>query len=119
MSQQESQSYEFGRFRLKTAERVLLREGELVPLTPKVFDILVRDTTFNPSRPLFSAGSTTTEGMKGRMTVVQGLAHDFKIPAFLMEQRIAYNDKLNRLPLVEDRLNFGRQLVDAIAAALR
>jgi DNA-binding winged helix-turn-helix (wHTH) protein/TolB-like protein/Tfp pilus assembly protein PilF len=41
VSQQESQSYEFGRFRLKTAERVLLREGELVPLTPKVFDILV------------------------------------------------------------------------------
>jgi len=41
MSQQDSHSYEFGRFRLKTAERVLLREGELVPLTPKVFDILV------------------------------------------------------------------------------
>jgi DNA-binding winged helix-turn-helix (wHTH) protein/TolB-like protein/Tfp pilus assembly protein PilF len=41
MSQQESHNYEFGRFRLKTAERVLLREGELVPLTPKVFEILV------------------------------------------------------------------------------
>ena len=41
MSQQESQSYEFGRFRLKTAERVLLREGEFVALTPKVFDILL------------------------------------------------------------------------------
>src|SRR5215210_9467042 len=41
MVQQDNQSYEFGRFRLKTAERVLLREGELVPLTPKVFDILV------------------------------------------------------------------------------
>lgn len=41
MSQQDSHSYEFGRFRLKTDERVLLREGELVPLTPKVFDILV------------------------------------------------------------------------------
>ena len=41
MSQQDSHSYEFGRFRLITAERVLLREGELVPLTPKVFDILV------------------------------------------------------------------------------
>src|ERR1044072_407457 len=41
MSQQESHNYEFGRVRLKTAERVLLREGELVPLTPKVFDILV------------------------------------------------------------------------------
>ena len=41
MGQQDSHSYEFGRFRLKTAERVLLREGELVPLTPKVFDILL------------------------------------------------------------------------------
>ena len=41
MGQQDSHSYDFGRFRLKVAERVLLREGELVPLTPKVFDILV------------------------------------------------------------------------------
>ena len=41
MGQQDNHSYEFGRFRLKIAERVLLREGELVPLTPKVFDILV------------------------------------------------------------------------------
>ncbi|HET9528137.1 MAG TPA: tetratricopeptide repeat protein [Pyrinomonadaceae bacterium] len=41
MAQVDSHSYEFGRFRLKTAERVLLREGELVPLTPKVFDILI------------------------------------------------------------------------------
>ena len=39
--QQDSHSYDFGRFRLKTAERVLLREGEPVPLTPKVFDILI------------------------------------------------------------------------------
>lgn len=41
MGQQDNHSYDFGRFRLKVAERVLLREGELVPLTPKVFDILV------------------------------------------------------------------------------
>jgi DNA-binding winged helix-turn-helix (wHTH) protein/TolB-like protein/Tfp pilus assembly protein PilF len=41
MGQQDNHSYDFGRFRLKTAERVLLREGEPVPLTPKVFDILV------------------------------------------------------------------------------
>ena len=39
--QHESHSYDFGRFRLKTAERVLLREGDPVPLTPKVFDILI------------------------------------------------------------------------------
>jgi DNA-binding winged helix-turn-helix (wHTH) protein/TolB-like protein/Tfp pilus assembly protein PilF len=41
MVQPDSHSYDFGRFRLKTAERILLREGELVPLTPKVFDILI------------------------------------------------------------------------------
>jgi DNA-binding winged helix-turn-helix (wHTH) protein/TolB-like protein/Tfp pilus assembly protein PilF len=41
MGQQDNHCYEFGRFRLKTAERVLLREGEHVPLTPKVFDILI------------------------------------------------------------------------------
>ena len=33
--------YEFGSFRLETAERRLLREGEVVSLTPKVFDTLV------------------------------------------------------------------------------
>ena len=41
MDQLDNHTYEFGRFRLKVAERVLLREGEPVPLTPKVFDILV------------------------------------------------------------------------------
>ena len=54
MGQQDNHSYEFGRFRLKVAERVLLREGEPVPLTPKVFDILVtRDTV-----PLIAYGDT-------------------------------------------------------------
>jgi DNA-binding winged helix-turn-helix (wHTH) protein len=41
MVQQDTRSYEFGRFRLNAAERVLLRDGELVSLTPKVFDILL------------------------------------------------------------------------------
>ena len=41
MGQQENLTYDFGRFRLNTAERILLREGEPVPLTPKVFDILI------------------------------------------------------------------------------
>ena len=41
MGQQTSDFYEFGRFRLKAGERVLLRGGELVPLTPKGFDILL------------------------------------------------------------------------------
>jgi TolB-like protein/DNA-binding winged helix-turn-helix (wHTH) protein/Tfp pilus assembly protein PilF len=35
------QTYEFGAFRLDPAERTLLRQGQSVPLTPKVFDTLV------------------------------------------------------------------------------
>ena len=35
------QAYEFGMFRLDPAERTLLRQGEPVALTPKVFDTLV------------------------------------------------------------------------------
>src|SRR5215470_20328658 len=35
------QIYEFGAFRLDPAERILLRGGEPVALTPKVFDTLV------------------------------------------------------------------------------
>jgi DNA-binding winged helix-turn-helix (wHTH) protein/TolB-like protein/Flp pilus assembly protein TadD len=41
MAAQTADFYEFGRFRLKSDERVLLREEELVPLTPKAFDILL------------------------------------------------------------------------------
>ena len=33
--------YEFGPFLLDPAERVLTREGRPVPLTPKVFDLLL------------------------------------------------------------------------------
>ncbi len=33
--------FEFGPFRLDSAERILLRTGQLVPLTPKAFDLLV------------------------------------------------------------------------------
>ncbi|MEP6818672.1 MAG: winged helix-turn-helix domain-containing protein [bacterium] len=41
MAEQTSEFYEFGRFRVKSEERVLLRGDELVPLTPKAFDILL------------------------------------------------------------------------------
>jgi len=34
-------SYEFGEFRIDRLDRVLMRDGELVPLTPKVFDLLL------------------------------------------------------------------------------
>jgi hypothetical protein len=52
--------------------------------------------------------------MAGRMNVIQGLFRDWKIPGFLMEQRISFNQKLGHLPLPEDRLKFGAELVRAI-----
>ncbi len=41
MNQTAKHFYEFGPFRLDTAERLLLRNGEEVLLTPKVFDLLL------------------------------------------------------------------------------
>lgn len=79
----------------------------------------LKQTTFHPSRPLFYAAVSTTLGKPGRMTVLQGLYHDFKLPAFLMEQRISYNEKLGRLPGPEDRLRFGGELVRAMARSLQ
>ena len=41
MSKRESHFYEFGPYRLLTQERLLLRDGEPVALTPKAFETLV------------------------------------------------------------------------------
>jgi hypothetical protein len=87
-------------------------------LAERLFELLTKESTFHPSRKLFYAEPTTTAGMKGRMTVIQGLWHEFQIPGFLMEQRIAYNERLGRLPMPEDRLQFGAQLVRAMWKAV-
>src|SRR5258708_7803248 len=41
MSKIEKQLYEFDHFRLDVGERLLLRDGQAIPLPPKVFDMLV------------------------------------------------------------------------------
>lgn len=41
MSHRPNHNYEFGHYRLGAAERLLLREGEVSPLQPKVFDLLL------------------------------------------------------------------------------
>jgi TolB-like protein/DNA-binding winged helix-turn-helix (wHTH) protein/Tfp pilus assembly protein PilF len=40
MSAESKRVYEFGPFRIDTAERILLREGKPVSMTPKAFDVL-------------------------------------------------------------------------------
>jgi len=41
MSKEVNHIYEFGEFRVETAERLLLRNGTPIPLTPKAFDTLL------------------------------------------------------------------------------
>lgn len=41
MNQAMSTYYDFGSFRLDVAARALLREGEIIPLTPKIFETLL------------------------------------------------------------------------------
>jgi hypothetical protein len=94
-------------------------EGKFQPLAERLFKIVSTETSFAPTLPLRYADITTTAGMMGRMTVVQGLYRDFKIPTFLMEQRISLNPKLGHLPEISDRMAFGAQLVEAIAKAVR
>jgi hypothetical protein len=88
-------------------------DGPPVPIVERFYRILVDTTTFAPTRPPQVQPSSTTPGKPGRMTVSQGLYHDRKIPAMLMEQMIARNPKLGRFPTVEDRQVFGAGLVRA------
>lgn len=92
--------------------------GKFKPLAERVFQILSQQTTFAPAGPLRYAEETTTPGKPGRMTVTQGLYRDFKVPGFLMEQRISYNAKLGKLPDIDERVKFGGELVQALAKAV-
>ncbi len=50
----------------------------------------------------------------GRFTVYQWLTLERKAPAFLLEQGIAPDAKLRRLPVAGDRLSFGRELARSL-----
>ena len=87
-------------------------------LGDRLFQILVETTTFHPTVPLRESAETTTAGKAGRMHVGQGLFHDRKLPAMIMEQMVDFNSKLGHLPEVSDRKEFGAGLVRAMAAAV-
>lgn len=84
-------------------------------LAERFFHLLESETSFAPTRKLFFS---ETKVDAGRMVVIQGLYRDFQLPGFLMEQRISRHPKYGRLPLVEDRLRFGRELAVTIAKLL-
>jgi hypothetical protein len=88
--------------------------NEFRVLGQRALDLLTKDTTFEATVPLRDNG----EAAAGRMTVAQGLFHDRKLPAMLMEQKIEYNAKLGHCPTVKDRTGFGAALVRSLAGAV-
>jgi hypothetical protein len=87
-------------------------------LGERLYRELVETTAFNPKNPLQNIGESTTLGKPGRMNIAQGLFHDRQLPAMLMELMIEYDSKLGRVATTADRIEFGPQLVRAVAAAV-
>jgi hypothetical protein len=92
--------------------------GKYVGLAERFFQLLETETSFASTRKLFYAEVTTTAGLPGRMTVVQGLYKDFGLATFIMEQRISTQPKYGRKPLIADRVRFGRELAVTIGKTL-
>ncbi len=80
-------------------------------LMGRLFNTMRQFTSLSATREPSMGKASTTEGLPGRMSVVQGLSKDFDAPAFLIERMIAKNLKLRHPPTVEDRILFGRNLV--------
>lgn len=73
--------------------------------------LLGDQSTFDPSHDL----SVRT----GHASTTNALSAEAGVPVVLMEQRIGPGKKLGHRPTVEDRLAFGRELVIAMARAMR
>jgi murein tripeptide amidase MpaA len=98
----------------ETAE-YLQAPAEFHALGQRLWQLLSDRTTFAPTGPLRDTGDLSAAG---RMTVAQGLFHDRKLPAMLMEQMIEHNSKLGHCPTADDRRQFGAGLVSAMAEAV-
>jgi hypothetical protein len=89
-------------------------EGRYRSLMERFFKLLSENKAFAPSRPPRFAEASTTIDKPGRMTVIQGLYKDRRLPAFLIEQMITRHPKLGRQPTPEDRMRFGADLARAM-----
>jgi hypothetical protein len=93
-------------------------DGRYRSLMERFFKLLSENKTFAPSRPPRFAEASTTINKPGRMTVIQGLYKDRRLPAFLIEQMITRHPKLGRQPTLEDRKQFGADLARAMWRSL-
>jgi hypothetical protein len=85
-------------------------EKALHPFT-KLFAILSEGTMFDPSRVPVAGPHTITNGN------TNSLWPEARVPVALMELRIGPSKKLGRRPTAEDRLQYGRELISAMAEA--
>lgn len=92
---------------------------EFLPLARRFERLLSASPVFAPTKPAGLTAVSTTPEKPGRMTVYQGLYHDRKLPAFLIELMVVKHPKSGRVPGIEDRMRFGEDLVRAMAQAVR
>jgi hypothetical protein len=77
----------------------------------RVYDLLVEHSSFDPSSKLVVTHKTPAD-------TTNSLFIEHQIPAMLMEQRIGTSKKLGHRPTVADRLEFGKQLIQAMGTAV-
>jgi hypothetical protein len=84
----------------------MVNDEAILKTINRLFDNLSAKTTFDPSRKLgiATSGTSTNSMWKER-----------RVPVLLMEQRISAGQKLGHAPTVEDRMNFGRELIAVMA----
>jgi hypothetical protein len=79
----------------------------------RFFERLVATTTFDPSRPKLTISP-------GRSNTTNFIWREARVPMMLMEQRIGPSArKLDRIATTEDRLEFGRQVIQAMAEVVQ
>jgi hypothetical protein len=99
----------------ETAEYVatMVDDAAVLERMKRFEKVLGEKTSFDPSKPLSvvkapPAGDDDTNSLWAQ----------HRVPVMLMEQRIATSKKLGRRAEVEDRLRFGRELVEAMGEAV-
>jgi hypothetical protein len=85
------------------------------PLGQRLYSNLKQETLFDPDRPYFSRMAVDRPG---RANVIQWLWGTHRVPAFLMELRIAISPRRQARPTPESWREFGKQLAGQVTATL-
>ncbi|MGH7995775.1 MAG: M14-type cytosolic carboxypeptidase [Opitutaceae bacterium] len=91
----------------------MIDHGAALARQRRFFRMLAAQSTFAPTRP-----DVTVAPHPARPTM-EILGPEDGVPVVLMEERIARNSKLGGWPTAEERLAFGRQLIEVMAEAAR